>query len=185
MTLSLIALLTAVASLTWNVLSTIYGWTTSRPNVKVRIEARAGLQEDGVNAALWLNINVRNNGGEVVGITTIMIWTTYLTQRKLFRKILRAKSGFGIESDQLEHWREGISGPVLPYTLAPHHSKTWRFDISSQELITTEDPWVVEVTPATGKSVLFKMSTITRQFMDKQIAQGAKNSMAEIEDQGQ
>jgi hypothetical protein len=160
MSVALAALVIAVGSLTWNMVSTLYSWKFSRPDIEITpIRVLSGKLN-------YLNVEVRNKGGSPVGVTRVIVNYEFERwwQRKYLpgRKWLRPKassSGLG-----------PIRGPsgkedadlFCPCTVQAYHSETWQFDRISLLRGWANYPWHtkrlrIDVWLATGKQVRRKI----------------------------
>lgn len=143
MPVALLALIVALCSLIWNIVSALRSWRISLPLVKIAVSAING--SDGQEAG----IDVQNRGGSPVAITSISIWTEW-NMRKT------DVEGFGISADVHNKQLPGIAGPRLPFTLNGRHSQDWIFDDGWVQRMKKEartKKILIEVRLATGKSV--------------------------------
>lgn len=158
MSIALAALIIALASLVWNIVS----WKSSRP--AIRIEPIV----NGLGSGSFLDVDVQNRGGSAIAITSVFVmfesegwWHRHYSIRRgglkrLFRRI-HIRSGVGYKSDATEH------GPGLPYTLQPYHAQNWTFDVPSlykswKRFPVRSSDCLIEIRLATGKTVEKKIS---------------------------
>src|SRR5215813_10150675 len=113
MALSVVALVIALCSLIWNIISTIYTWAIGRPHIKLSL----GSSETGPPTVIWVEINVANTGGSPISVQSVSVRWQYNR---------RSRVGSQIRSAPDEG--SGTTGPSLPYTLDAYHAQFWCFD---------------------------------------------------------
>jgi hypothetical protein len=162
MSIALAALIIALASLLWNVVSTAYSWKFNRPAIRIV----AGPQYQGPTNSL--KIDVQNRGGAAIAVTGVAVyweyekwWERVYFQKEgwLARKVSR--SGIGATHPGSASREDGTA---LRYvTIQPYHAQTWTCD--RDELIRSwvkspkpSKKFVVQVSLATGKRVTKKAS---------------------------
>jgi hypothetical protein len=134
MSIALAALIIALASLMWNVVSTVYSWKFAKPTVS--IAARPHFSEK----RMWLDINVVNTGGSAIGVKMIHViwWFAKGEARRhtyrivwIRRWLLRFRRRFSTDVKPKRLFRSFANpdeGPELPHTITPYHDEAWKFD---------------------------------------------------------
>lgn len=127
MSIALAALILAVGSLTWNIVSTLYSWKFSRPDIEVIAIPRMSRDAD------YLDVEVRNKGGSAIGVTKVIVYYDFegWWQRKYLpgRYWLQLKgSGSGLGPIRGPSGKEDVRLFYTPFTIQAYHSETWRFD---------------------------------------------------------
>lgn len=149
MVLSIIAIIIALFSVLWNVVSSIYSWKKAKPLVKVEW-FRSALRQDDEKMAPWFNVVIRNIGGAPISVTSIDLW------RKLDGGS-GEPSARGITLGALEADDKKYSGPVLSYTISPNHSQRWGHNVGFYTNMFTSPPTpdslTLEVTLGTGEKL--------------------------------
>jgi hypothetical protein len=162
MSIALAALIIAVCSLIWNIVSTLRSWRLSKPQIKLNVYTVHPVEGDPS-----LRVNVTNTSSSPVAITSIFIWAKWQGG---------GRSGRGFDyalanQDQADH----IEGPPIPFTIDGYHSQNWSFSPESTRLSLIESirgetrEIVVEVKMATGRSVQ-EMIKIGDRFNSDEIA---------------
>jgi hypothetical protein len=113
--ISFIALVIALSSLVWNIVSSLHSWRTSTPAVKLRL------------VGFWPNIdlNVLNKGGSQVSIAQAGVVVRY----RLYWRNSRGSSR-GIWAVYIPDGIGGMAGALgtsLPFTLSGYHSHKFKF----------------------------------------------------------
>jgi hypothetical protein len=149
MSIALVALVIALASLMWNVVSTAYSWKLNKP----AIDIFAGPEFEGERD--FFAVDVRNTGGSPVGIKEVYVHYTYEGWWK--RRWLPRRKGWLM-------WvgtGQGIGVTLEDCTIQPYHNQKWEFD--KYELLRKRErfpnppkQFLVQVRLATGKSVYAK-----------------------------
>jgi hypothetical protein len=154
MSIALAALIIALASLLWNVVSTAYSWKFSKP--AIRIAARQGFHR----GRYYLTVDVQNRGGSAIAITQLAViyslgkwWRRFYFPR---RKIWLQRKGPWSARIITPTPEETEYGPRLPYTIQAYHSQKWEFDRSRlyKEWLKTPEhtnKLIIEVLLSTGK----------------------------------
>jgi hypothetical protein len=157
MSIALAALIIALASLMWNVVSTAYSWKFSKPAIRIAEGWRFG------NGENWLYIDLYNTGGSSIAVEEIYVFWLFrkgglyrVPGTLRWRRRIYGSSSSLPEEDGIN---DPAAGPDLPYTIQPYHAQKWRFDRS--ELLRSwknspmeRDKFLVVVTLATGKLVM-------------------------------
>ena len=153
MSLSVIALVIALCSLIWNIISTAYTWAIGKPSV--RLTASSKLAED--RTEVLLQIAATNIGGSPVGIRNVSLWWQF-----------DRRSRTGVHIDSTPDANVGTYGPALPCTLTANHAQRWQFDVMRYlgEKYGSEFPrkLLLGVQLETGREVLATIAT--RDFFD-------------------
>lgn len=130
MTLALAALIIALASLLWNIISTVYSWKFSKPAIRIVASPRWTGDEE------WLVIDVQNIGGSAIAVKEVDIFWWFVKGRarnnpmrgarlrKLYRRITRDYKPRPIARSV----NDPEIGPSLPHTIQPYNSQEWSFD---------------------------------------------------------
>ena len=113
MSISLIALIIALVSLIWNIISSLHSWRSSIPSIKLHTKGT------------WPNIEIDifNRGGSPVLISGIKVIVRYHTNRNVLTGRYRWWENEVPESGGNMN---GTSGPSLPVTLGGYHNQKWK-----------------------------------------------------------
>jgi hypothetical protein len=170
MSLALVALIIALASLMWNVVSTVYSWQFSKPVIRVNSNPHWQGGES------WFSIEVQNRGGSPIEVTGVFAY--YAFQRKWVWSRSRSRIG-RLKRSVLGDAISPASRESVRYTIQAYHAHEWRIDRyklfeawmqakrrSSEFVI--EKEFVIEVELATGKRVFEKV--LAEVFADEAAA---------------
>jgi hypothetical protein len=180
MSIAVAALIIALASLVWNVVSTAYSWKFNRPAVKIvptnLITGRPG----------WFYIDVQNRGGRAIEVKEVILcwifarwWQrNYSIRRGRWRVWLRRMP---TRSGSLQGSKTNEFGPGMPYTIEPYHAQKWAFDTAPLLRYWRKSRWsskycLMEVQLATGKTVRRKVkaSYLFRYHLTQEMLDAAK-----------
>jgi hypothetical protein len=162
MSIALAALIIALASLMWNVVSTAYSWRFSKPAIKI-VEGWERSQHQN-----WFVVDVQNRGGSSIAVNEIDVLWDFERERlsKVPGKLRWARdfsgAGSGIPKAGVN---DPEAGPDFPYTIQPYHAQKWRFgrsDLLRNWKNTPKRPkkFLVVVYLATGEPVTKEISPV-------------------------
>ena len=175
MSIALAALIIALASLLWNVVSTVYSWKFSKPAIRIMTNARWTREID------WLDVNVVNTGGSAIAIRELNLywwfakgkarnnptraaWTLRILwkiRRRIYR-ITRKPPKTGLVPPLSRAINNPEEGPEFPHTIPPYHNQVWSFDdlrlmkLWEGSSIRTKN-FLIEVALSNGKRVRHKV----------------------------
>lgn len=158
MSIGIAALIIALASLAWNIVSTAYSWKLSKPAVGIVPTSTSSSKGN------WLDIDIQNRGGAPIAVTQVIIYTEY---ERWWQRNYSLRRGRWRVWLQRKASRRGVGpnkGPDLPHTVQPYHAQKWSFDetmLAKDWIKSSERPnnFLIEVTLATGKKAVRKYNT--------------------------
>lgn len=167
MSIALAALIIALASLMWNVVSTAYSWKSSKPAIRVEVIPKPA----NANGKRCLAVNIINTGGSAVGIKEMYVcWWRYLKVRRnhiwqtwLWELRYRfSKAALPVDCNYIMDEPEG---PDFPHTIPPYHDATWSFNVTR-----IREGWrnsrprpkdiVIRVQLSNGKHIIHKVDAV-------------------------
>lgn len=197
MAISIAALIIALASLMWNVISTAYSWKFSKPAIKIITNARWTREKD------WLVVNVVNTGGSAVAIRELQLYwwfakgkarsnphratwllrTFWKIRRRIYR-ITRKPPKAGLVPPLSKSINNPEEGPDFPHTIPPYHNQVWSFDdlrlmkLWEESSIRTKN-FLIEVRLSNGKRVTHKTPAffVSASNWSKDKNRGENNSL--------
>jgi len=152
MAVSILALIIALCSLLWNIISALRSWRMNRPQIQLATscinttyERFFGIKKTDTQS---LGVDVQNIGGSSIAITSIYIWWKWENGGE------RDGDGIGAESGKKA---PGVKGPPLPFVIGSYNSQEWVFGDERTKLIIKNASSVkkvlIEVRLATGETV--------------------------------
>jgi hypothetical protein len=170
MSIALAALIIALASLMWNVVSTVYSWKFSKPAIAIETTPRW------TNEKQWVDVNVVNTGGSAVAIKEIMVWWWFAKGKARnnpmrgawLRRLQRRFSKDDRPKPIARSFNDPDTGPDLPHTIQPYHDETWSFDWSllRKVWLNSSNPtksFLIQVRLSNGKKAKHRVE-VSRMF---------------------
>jgi hypothetical protein len=151
-TISVIALVIALCSLLWNVVSTSRTWHMNSPRIKMNVSAVH------YSDSPSLRIEIQNRGGSSIAVMAIYIWSQWDKDGRegLAFQIRREVAGKKGRSS-------GVDGPTPPVTVEGHNAQSWVIEPALvDQLMETSDTAsiLIEAQLANGQSVKQEMTSL-------------------------
>jgi hypothetical protein len=131
MSMALAALIIALASFIWNIISTAYSWKFSKPDVKINANTKWTIGEGS-----RLIIDVQNRGGSAIAVETVNVYWWFVRgygSRQWMRRLFRKHPRYSKPRALARSTNIPKLGPSFPSTIQAYHSQDWEFD--ADELI--------------------------------------------------
>jgi hypothetical protein len=132
MFIALAALIIALASLIWNIISTAYSWKFSRPDVKI-VAGPTWTSGEGCR----LSIDVQNKGGSAIAVEEVHVFWWFArgkarrnpASKPWLRRISKRLSRYATPRPLARGTDIPDLGPDFPCTIQAYHSQEWSFDL--------------------------------------------------------
>lgn len=115
MSIALWALIIALFSLIWNVVTAAHSWRADMPSIKLDLRKASWYQ---------MEVNLRNRGGSPVAVSRIELIVFYKTRHD--QKIGWRHRTWTIATPNDLLSPVDISGPGLPFTILGYHNQEWK-----------------------------------------------------------
>lgn len=170
------AFVIALASLLWSVVSTVYSWKFSKPDIKIVANSRWTREKKD-----WLDVNVVNTGASAIAIRELKLYwwfangkarnnprrspwlpSIFRKMRRGFYRITKKPPKASLVAPLCRAINDPEEGPDFPYTVPPYHNQVWSFeDLRLMKLWqgspTRADKFLIEATLSNGKRATCKV----------------------------